>query len=223
MATAPPYSYDNTDQVTQVDTGTTSGGVAVAGTGYRYDSAGEIVRQIKNANGDKRRFRHHRLLLRRSQRADGGVHGKHVSRVPVQVRRLLHLRPQREPAHQVVQQLLGHILDTELHVQLSRRADAGGGDPNGTYTFGYDADGNTTSLALNGSTQWNYAYDEEGRLCTVGNPSLSNPSAAYTYNANGSRTTVANGSGSYTERNDGVDATLAPAVGRPGAAHAGDV
>ena len=97
------------------------------------------------------------------------------------------------------------------------------GDPNGTYTFGYDADGNTTSLALNGSTQWNYAYDEEGRLCTVGNPSLGNPSAAYTYNASGSRHHRGERLGQLHGAKRRRGRHLAPAVGRPGAAHAGDV
>ena len=81
------------------------------------------------------------------------------------------------------------------------------GDPNGTYTFGYDADGNTTSLALNGSTQWNYAYDAENRLRTV-TPSQSPGSVVYyTYNAMGSRLTVANTLGTFTQRSDGTGAT----------------
>jgi RHS repeat-associated protein len=59
--------------------------------------------------------------------------------------------------------------------------------PSGTTTFGYDNNGNTTSMTQPGPVVTNYGYDYEDRLVSVANPSYT---AAYAYSADGLRLRV---------------------------------
>ena len=59
--------------------------------------------------------------------------------------------------------------------------------PGDTTTFGYDNNGNTTSMTQPGPVTTAYGYDYENRLTSVTNPSYT---AAYTYSADGLRLRV---------------------------------
>jgi len=69
--------------------------------------------------------------------------------------------------------------------------------PSGTTTFGYDDNGNTSSMTAPGPITTNYGYDYENRLTSVTNPSYT---AAYTYSADGLRLRAQESNHPYPDR-----------------------
>jgi len=69
--------------------------------------------------------------------------------------------------------------------------------PSGTTTFGYDDNGNTSSMTAPGPITTNYGYDYENRLASVSNPSYT---AAYTYSADGLRLRAQESNHPYPDR-----------------------
>jgi len=69
--------------------------------------------------------------------------------------------------------------------------------PGGTTTFGYDDNGNMSSMVQPGPVTTTYGYDYQNRLTSVANPDYT---AAYTYSADRLRLRVQESNAQYTDR-----------------------
>ncbi len=73
----------------------------------------------------------------------------------------------------------------------------------GNETDGYDLNGNTTSVSINGGT-YRDAYDDEDRLISVTPPGYTSPLDTYTYNGLGLRVGKVDSTGTYSYICDGT-------------------
>ncbi len=73
----------------------------------------------------------------------------------------------------------------------------------GNETDGYDPNGNTTTVTINGVT-YRDAYDDEDRLISVTPPGYTSPLDTYTYNGLGLRVGKVDSTGTYSYVCDGT-------------------